>query len=177
MAVMSSKIILITGGVKSGKSTWALKYGEKAEGRRVFLATAEARDDEMRQRIEAHKIERANRWKTIEEPLNIDDIILNESGQFDVLIIDCLTMWISNMLTVFNMEKKTIVSKIINLTYALEKTAAAVVVVTNEVSMGIMPADPVSRVYQELLGRVNRDVAGISSSVYFMVSGIPQKIK
>ena len=174
---MGNKIILITGGVKSGKSAMALKRGEEKGPRRAFIATALSLDDEMEQKILAHRSERGDRWTTFEESRDIAGLINKIHGNFDIVLIDCLTMWVSNLLTVFNMTKEKILKESARLISGLEKTPLEIILVTNEVNMGIMPGDHVSRIYQALLGSLNRDAANIANSVYFLISGIPLKIK
>lgn len=174
---MAPEIVLVTGGVKSGKSSWALQYAEEKGIKRAFIATATALDEEMRQKIRAHRMERADRWTTIEESLNVAGLVDKESGRFDVMLIDCLTLWVSNMLTIYNMTRDAVCQEAAKLKTALLKSPSRIILVTNEVNMGIMPADRVSRLYQDLLGSLNREIAGVATQVCFMVCGIAQKIK
>ncbi len=175
--IHDNEIILITGGVKSGKSSWALKLGEEKEVDRAFIATAIAGDKEMEQKILLHQQERADRWMTFEEPREVADVLENKTTDFDVILIDCLTLWVSNLMTMYAMQREAILSEYKKLIEVLQKVPAKIIVVTNEVSMGIMPADDLSRDYQTLLGKINRDIAAVAKTVYFMVAGIPQKIK
>lgn len=174
---MEKEIILVTGGVKSGKSSWALQCGEEKGSERAFIATATALDKEMERKILMHQKERGNRWTTFEEPKDVTGLFERIKGEFDVVLIDCLTLWVSNLLTIYNMTEDSIVQESGKFISALEKATPDIILVTNEVGMGIMPADHVSRSYQDLLGRLNRDAAGIADSVCLMVSGIAQKIK
>ena len=157
---------MITGGVKSGKSSYALSLAENFQGKKVFLATAEAFDDEMRDKIERHQKERGDSFITIEEPIKIDHII--ESN----LILDCITLWMNNIL--FNSledQWEDILTRF--LTQMQENT----IIVTNETGLGNIPANELTRRYNRYLGLANRLVAQAVDDVYFMVAGIPLKIK
>jgi len=170
-------IILITGGVKSGKSSFALTCGEAKGNERAFVATATALDDEMARKISAHREERKDRWKTFEEPRDIAGVIEKIGGVFDVVLVDCLTMWVSNLLTLYNMTSDGILTEFEKLQKALADVPAEVVLVTNEVGLGIMPGDKLSRAYQHLLGLLNKEMAKAATGLYLMVAGFPLKIK
>ena len=174
---MQHDIILVTGGMKSGKSTWAMHFGENCASTRAFIATATACDDEMKRKIIAHQRERGDRWNTFEESRAVAQLLKNIEKDFDIVLIDCLTIWVSNLLTIYRLTEDTVLQEIDILMEALRESQTRVILVSNEVGMGIMPADSLSRSYQRLLGSVNKKIAGIADSVYFMVSGIPQKIK
>ncbi|AEA34277.1 bifunctional adenosylcobinamide kinase/adenosylcobinamide-phosphate guanylyltransferase [Hippea maritima] len=162
-------ITLITGGVRSGKSRYALKMALSYK-RRLFIATAVAFDDEMKKRIEKHKQERGNLFKTIEEPVYLSRA-LDGANNFDVCLIDCLTVWVSNLL----FYKKE--AQIEAFFKALDKITSDVVVVSNEVGLGIMPDNTLSRRYVDLLGEVNQKLADVSDRVVFMISGQPLNVK
>jgi len=174
---MQHDIILVIGGMKSGKSTWALELGEKSASTRAFIATATARDDEMKRKIIAHQRERGDRWNTLEEPRAVAQLLKDRGKDYEIVLIDCLTLWVSNLLTIYSLTEDTVLHEIDALMEVLSESSTPVILVSNEVGMGIMPADSLSRCYQGLLGSVNKQIAGIADSVYFMVSGIPQKIK
>ena len=174
---MNSEIILVTGGVKSGKSSFALRLAEEMGLIRGFVATATALDDEMRKKIAAHQAERGQGWQTFESPSALAQQIETISGSMDIILVDCLTMWISNLLTIDDLEREQIESECDTLLQALKSAPCPVILVTNEVNMGIMPADERTRLYQNLLGALNRDVASIATRVYFMIAGITQQIK
>jgi adenosylcobinamide kinase/adenosylcobinamide-phosphate guanylyltransferase len=174
---MSNEIILLTGGVKSGKSAYALQCGEQGTSERAFVATATARDNEMTAKIEKHRMERGTRWKTFEEPRDIAGLIAKIAGVFDVVLVDCLTLWVSNMLTMYNLTHDEMAEAFAGLVAGVRKAPARIVLVTNEVGLGVIPADSMSRSYQNLLGNLNRDIARVATSVYFMVSGVPLKMK
>ena len=170
-------LTLVTGGIKSGKSSWALQQGEKLSGARAFIATAQALDDEMKNRIAKHRQSRGDAWVTFEEPKDLVPLVDDITGRFDIILIDCLTIWLSNLLTIYSMDEEAAAQQIVGLSACLSRTASRVYVISNETGMGIIPADPLSRLYQRLLGRLNSEVAAAADEVYLMVSGIPVKIK
>ncbi len=164
-------IELITGGVKSGKSSYALKLAlSRKQKSRFFIATAEALDEEMTERINKHKQERGNRFETIEEPLDVPESLL-QLPQNSVCVIDCITLWISNLM---HHKRTDLIHRLIDV---LNSTSCDVIIVTNEVGMGIVPANKLARRYTELLGETNARIAEISDRVTLMISGIPVTIK
>ncbi|MCX8085133.1 MAG: bifunctional adenosylcobinamide kinase/adenosylcobinamide-phosphate guanylyltransferase [Calditerrivibrio sp.] len=165
-------VTLITGGIKSGKSSFALSLGEGYKNR-LFIATAEPFDDDMKKKIDLHKMERGDGWTTIEEPLNLTNA-LKDSEHYDFIIIDCLTMWVNNIL-----YHKVDIDIYINdfLKYLKRGLNSELVLVTNEVGLGIIPIDSVVREYVNLLGQVNQKLAHLSERVILMVSGLPFYIK
>jgi adenosylcobinamide kinase/adenosylcobinamide-phosphate guanylyltransferase len=157
---------LITGGIKSGKSSKALEIALSFPQPRFFLATAEAFDDEMRERIARHKAERAADFQTIEEPL---DIVL---ALRERMVLDCLPLWLNNM---FHYGRESeIESAAARLTAALPRD---IVIVTNEIGMGFIPADPLSRRYGDALGRLNARIASACDQVILMVAGQALTVK
>jgi adenosylcobinamide kinase / adenosylcobinamide-phosphate guanylyltransferase len=174
---MNSEIVLITGGVKSGKSTYALSYGREKGRDRAFVATAMDFDDEMHLKIMNHQKERGDIWKTFEEPKDIAGLVTKISGVFNIVLVDCMTLWVSNLLTVYNMTREDIESEFSNLVTSIQQSSASIVIVTNEVGLGIIPVDRITRSYQNLLGNLNREIAKIATDVFFMVAGMPLKMK
>lgn len=168
---------MITGGIKSGKSSFALACGEQGTRERAFVATACALDEEMQVKIDHHRRERADRWKTFEEPRDIAGLITKISGVFDVVLVDCLTLWVSNMLTVYGMTRDNIEQEFARLLDTVRSASARIILVTNEVGLGVIPADSLARSYQNLLGMLNRQTARAATSLYFLVSGVPLKMK
>jgi len=177
MQSMPGRIILITGGVKSGKSAYALTLGQELGVKHAFIATATAGDDEMARKIAAHKAERAGRWQTYEEPFDIASVLQRIGHEYSSVIIDCMTLWVSNLLTLHNLADDEIEAAFSGFVEALKSVACPVIIVTNEVGLGVMPADRLARRYQNQLGAVNRRIAGVSDGIYVMISGIPVKIK
>lgn len=174
---MNCGITLITGGASSGKSAHALRLGRELGARRAFIATATALDEEMAGKIETHRQERGPGWHTVEEPRDLAAAVRQAAASCDVVLVDCLTMWISNLLTLYGIPEHELRSEVDALAAALQDAAAPVILVTNEVGLGIMPADRLSRQYQKLLGQANMRIAGIAGSVYMMMSGIALRLR
>ena len=158
--------IRITGGVKSGKSSFALKKADTFPGKKLFIATATAFDDEMRKRIARHKQERSSEYITVEEPLYLQNI------RGDNIVLDCLTMWMNNL---FFEEKEEEWQEI--LMPFLDNLPENAVIVTNEVGLGNIPPDTVSRKYNEYLAAANKLTAGKVDRVVMMVAGLPLYLK
>jgi adenosylcobinamide kinase / adenosylcobinamide-phosphate guanylyltransferase len=175
--------ILITGGARSGKSTLAQEMGKKAKGQVLFVATAEAGDEEMTRRIVAHKQSRPANWKTLEVQTHIGNHILKEMGQAGTVIIDDITLLVMNVFTACGetaaaeVIDKAVTAEIQELIDCLDGAKADFFIVTNEVGLGIIPGDIVSRLYRDLLGKANRMLAARVNGVYFMVAGIPMVVK
>jgi adenosylcobinamide kinase/adenosylcobinamide-phosphate guanylyltransferase len=176
-----AEIILITGGARSGKSRHALGLAETRPGERLFLATSPAVDVEMRQRISRHQEERRERgWRTVEESLRPMDVLAGYP-EAEVVLLDCLTLWLSNLL--FEAAEPEIFSEEMVSDLASELVAAArqrrglVVMVTNEVGLGIVPENPLARHYRDLLGRCNQVVAAGADRVDLVTCGIAMTIK
>jgi adenosylcobinamide kinase/adenosylcobinamide-phosphate guanylyltransferase len=168
------KIVFILGGARSGKSTFALQEASALEGKKAFIATAEAFDDEMRLRIEKHKEERGKGWITHEEPLSISILLQNIRDSYSVILVDCLTLWVSNIMHAgldFNDEAARLVDTI------SQEHPALIYIVSNEVGMGLVPETALGRIYRDNIGLLNRKVAEAATDVYFMAAGIPMKIK
>jgi adenosylcobinamide kinase / adenosylcobinamide-phosphate guanylyltransferase len=177
------KNILITGGARSGKSTLAQELGKKAKGQVLFVATAEAGDEEMTRRITAHKKSRPSGWKTLEIQTHIGNSILKKPGRANTVIIDDITLLVMNVFTkcgekaAADIIDKAVTEEIQELIDCIKHGKVDFIVVTNEVGLGIIPADIVSRLYRDLLGKANRMLAAAMDEVYFMVAGIPMVVK
>lgn len=164
--------ILITGGIKSGKSEFALKL-VKSLKKVYFIATAIPEDKEMEEKILRHKNKRPKKFITIEEPLYLTKKVRNLSKN-SVLIIDCINIWVANMMKHFNEDK--ILQEVKNFCSCI-KRFAKVVIVTNEVGLSLVATNNLARKFQEILGKVNQILAKNADRVYLMVSGIPVRIK
>ena len=177
---MSKKCILILGGARSGKSQFAQKLASKLSDKVVFVATAEAGDEEMHSRIEVHKKSRPRNWHTLEAPVGIARRIQAQIGNADVVIIDCITMLVSNLLVGEGDDKcgeEQVATEIDQLTECMDKLEAAFIIVSNEVGLGLVPENKLGRFYRDFLGRVNQLLAQRADEIYFMVSGIPLTVK
>ena len=172
---MKHKVTLITGGGRSGKSSYALRITQPFQ-HKVFIATAEAFDDEMTDRISRHQQERGNAFKTIEEPVRLAEAMAAVSADTQVAVIDCITVWLGNLMHHLKIDEKNCgpVERFIEM---LASPPCDVVIVTNEIGMGLIPTDAMVREYRDLAGSVNQKIAGIADAVFFVVSGIPFKIK
>lgn len=167
------KTYLITGGVKSGKSSFALNIAKNAK-KPFFIATGWAGDEEMANRIKKHKEERSSLWTTIEEKMDLKAAIASAIKQkADFIIVDCLTLWISNLMY----GKKNINNYVSDLTETLVKTEIPITLVTNEVGLGIVPNSKDARDFRDILGFVNQKLAKVVDKVIFLVSGIPMELK
>jgi adenosylcobinamide kinase/adenosylcobinamide-phosphate guanylyltransferase len=173
---MGKKMILITGGCRSGKSRFALDYANQHFSKKIYIATCEALDEEMVQRIENHQKIRGPEWQTIEEPLEIVGEIGQYRNEVDLILLDCITLWLSNLLTKGNTDLK-IIDEINRLVEIMKQTSTSLIMVSNEVGMGIVPADPLSRRFRDLSGMANQRIAEVVDMVIFMVSGIPIFLK
>ncbi len=170
-----NRVVFITGGARSGKSNHALALADDAR-HKAFIATAEPFDHEMQDRIEQHQQQRGNNFKTIEEPIDIAGAFSALDEQTDLVVVDCLTVWLGNLMHRYNAESKTS-PKIAAFLQALKTPPCDIVVVSNELGMGIVPENDMARLFRDLSGTVNQQVAAIADEVIFMVSGIPLTVK
>lgn len=169
-------IHLVTGGARSGKSTYAQRAAEEAAGDDLlFVATAEPLDDDMADRIRRHRDDRGPRWRTVEAPVDVAEVIRAERA--DAIVLDCLTLWVSNLLCGRDASDEQIVRHADALCDALRAQRAPIWIVTNEVGLGIVPADALSRRYRDGLGRCNQRVAAAADRVTLMVAGLPLAVK
>ncbi len=173
---MPKKIIFITGGVRSGKSQFALELARGICGPKAFLATAQALDEEMAQRIRNHKQSRPKDWQTLEEPLEVAQVLQDHGDDFRLMLLDCLTLWISNCLMA-GWEDQKILAETERLLRLSRQVRCSLIFVSNEVGWGIVPDNPSARVFRDLSGSVHQKMAREADEVYFMICGLPQKIK
>jgi adenosylcobinamide kinase / adenosylcobinamide-phosphate guanylyltransferase len=166
-------VTLVLGGVRSGKSRFAQKLAEK-ESSVAFVATAKAVDEEMRNKIHRHQQERPKHWRTVEEPLDLARVFDERAQQFKILLVDCLTFFVANVLEA---DPEMVNPRIDGLVEALQKVPTSVVLVSNEVGSGVVPPYPAGRQFRDLLGEVNQKVASIADKVVLMVAGLPLVLK
>jgi adenosylcobinamide kinase/adenosylcobinamide-phosphate guanylyltransferase len=186
------RLIVILGGARSGKSTFAVRLAESSERPVAFIATATAGDDEMRERIARHRASRPRQWHTLEEPLDLAGAVRTASNLAEVLLLDCITLWLANWLfqRYGTTDEEEFASSALFDEEALQKEVGALleavkflapkqtlIVVTNEVGLGIVPAYPLGRVYRDALGYVNQCLAQAADRVYLMVAGLAVDIK
>jgi len=172
-ATQLSGTTFILGGARSGKSRYGEKLVLNTKLHPVYIATAQARDDEMRARITEHKNRRDANWITIEEPLALCDVLSNHATSANALLVDCLTLWLSNLM----MAGKDIEEETVKLTNLIPKLAGPVVFVSNEVGMGLVPETSVGREFRDHQGRLNQRVALVADSVQFIAAGYPLFLK
>ena len=172
-------ITFVTGGARSGKSAYAVELAKRSSGPVVYLATAEPIDDEMRARIAKHQAERPAEWRTIEEPLELARRFEEEVELGSTVIVDCMTVWLGNVLE-HHAPKATVqaanayaLGEVERLGSVAADRGLALIVISNEVGSGIVPADALTRGYRDLLGEVNQRLAAMAGSVVLLVSGIP----
>ena len=180
---MRGGLTFIVGGARSGKSTRAEQLAARGE-RVLYVATAEGRDDEMRSRIAAHRAARPEHWDTLEEPLDPAGALRSIHHRYDTVLIDCLTLWVSNLLLARppgNAAEAATAERILisasELLGVCKGSHANWIVVSNEVGLGVVPPSPLGRVFRDVLGRVNQVVAAQANEVYLMVAGLPLQIK
>jgi len=165
-------VILITGGVRSGKSLRAEELARAFPGRPVYIATAEALDAEMSERIAAHRARRGSDWIEREVPLDLAQALLETDGG-GARLIDCLTLWLSNLLH----SDRDWSQELAHLTNALSRQCSPVVMVTNEVGFGIVPDNALARAFRDAAGIMNKTVAAAADKVELVVAGLPMKLK
>lgn len=166
------KSILITGGVRSGKSRIAEAWTQTEAGTAYYIATAQAFDTEMEARIAAHIERRGPEWITLQEPLDIIEVLQTTDGKGPRLV-DCLTLWLSNMMHA-EIDWK---SKADTLAEALGTQTSPVLIVTNEVGLGIVPDNALAREFRDAQGHLNQTIAAAATEVYLAVAGYPMKVK
>lgn len=170
------KITFILGGARSGKSSYAVKLA-KSSGRKVaFIATCIFTDSEMKKRIKLHKRSRPAGWKVVEEGVDIGSVLSGLEGAYDVILIDCLGLFVTNLLAK-RLTDKQIERRIKELRSAISTARGAVIVASNDVGSGIVPDNLLARRFRDLLGMTNQMMAAQADEVIFMQAGIPLIIK
>ncbi|MBS3948883.1 MAG: bifunctional adenosylcobinamide kinase/adenosylcobinamide-phosphate guanylyltransferase [Dethiobacter sp.] len=180
---MPEKIIFITGGARSGKSRLAEKLAESNGGQVAYIATAGVLDAEMAERVKIHQERRPAGWLTIEEPLSLTGALTRVPATVGFVIVDCLTLWLTNrLLQEWETVDMAVLEKEILLELALfmdqlPSTPFRIAIVTNEVGCGIVPESALARAFRDLAGRANQMVAARADTVYLTVTGLPLKLK
>lgn len=176
-----SRTIFITGGARSGKSSFAEKLTFQFGNKLGYLATAQTLDVEMIERVKKHQNRRGNEWSTIEEPIQLAKALVGCDGQYHAILVDCLTLWLSNLLfkyedTGINIEG--VVSEDLEcLKSTLQNMETPVILVSNEVGMGIVPENKLARLFRDIAGATNQSIAALADEVYVVISGIPLRLK
>ena len=167
--------ILITGGARSGKSDFAMSLANEFS-RKIFLATAQPLDEEMAERIEKHRLGRGTEWRTAEEPLELVEAMQKLSSETEIIVIDCITLWITNLL-MRGAGNELVITRLDELAETVSSFPVPLIIVTNEVGSGIVPENKLARDFRDLAGLANRKLAVACNRVVFMVAGIPMLLK
>lgn len=172
---------LITGGVRSGKSRFAEQLAQRYGAPLCYLATAQALDGEMDERIARHRARRGPDWHTVEEPLALPQTLARLDGTYRALLVDCVTLWLTNLLLLRELpeaeREEAVLADVRRLATTLRSLETPVILVTNEVGMGIVPEHPLGRLFRDLAGQANQILAATCSEVYAVICGIPLKLK
>lgn len=173
----ASASVLVIGGCRSGKSRYALHWAESlAVAQRIFVATCVPRDEEMQDRVAMHRRQRSSgRWQTVEEPLRLAETIHSYAAPDNVVLVDCLTLWLNNLL--LETEADALDGPFSELTRALAQARGPVILVSNEVGTGIVPENALARRFRDTAGLMNQRVAAAAARVVWMVAGIPVTVK
>lgn len=164
--------VLVLGGARSGKSRFAETLAEAADGLLVYIATAEAHDDEMRERIFEHHSRRNQRWTTVDTPIRLPDAIFAHAAEDTIVLVDCLTLWLTNLM----LGDHDVAAASAEFAQALD-SPHHIVLVSNEVGLGIVPENALARRFRDLSGRLNQEVASLCDAVVFTAAGLPLILK
>jgi adenosylcobinamide kinase/adenosylcobinamide-phosphate guanylyltransferase len=177
---MAKQCILLLGGARSGKSYYAQQLAAELGGKVLFVATGEALDEEMQARIAEHRKDRPKNWRTLEIPTGVGKGIEKQIGDAEVVVIDCITLLISNLLRSepdYPEAEKRVKVEINQLIDAMDRLDASFIIVSNEVGMGLVPENKLGRIYRDLLGKANQLLASHATEVYLMVACLPVQVK
>jgi len=176
-----SQTTFITGGARSGKSRFAEQLAVGYGAPLCYLATAQPLDSEMDHRISVHQQRREDAWHTIEEPLQLAEALANVDGHYNAVLIDCLTLWLSNLLMLHEYlgakAEERILEDVRHLAETLRGMTTPVIIVSNEVGMGIVPENRLARIFRDIAGQANQMVAAAADQAWLVASGIPVKLK
>jgi adenosylcobinamide kinase/adenosylcobinamide-phosphate guanylyltransferase len=172
---LAPRLVVVGGGARSGKSRFALSRAQALGSRRLFIATAERSDDEMRDRIARHRAERGDGFDTLEEPRALAEALAADRDH-DVIVIDCLTIWISNLL-VDGAAAEAVEERVRGLLAALARRRSHVVIVSNEVGMGLVPETPLGRVFRDVTGQAHQRLAAAADEIYLAAMGVVLRLR
>lgn len=170
---MPPETLFILGGARSGKSRYAQRRAEAFPGKLIFIATAQAFDAEMTDRIAQHRMDRGGRWSTVEAPLDLATAIATHDAPDTILLIDCLTLWASNLM----LQDRDIPRETARLVTAIRATYGPLILVANEVGLGIVPDNALARRFRDVAGSINQAVAAASDEAVMMFAGLPMWLK
>lgn len=170
---MTGHRLLVLGGARSGKSRLAQARAEARDGRLIYVATAEAWDDEMRERIATHRADRGPEWTTVEAPLDLAATIAARSDPDTTLLVDCLTLWATNVM----LAERELETEITTLAEVVTTFQGTLILVANEVGLGIVPDNALARRFRDFAGRINQAMAAVADEVVFVAAGLPLRLK
>jgi adenosylcobinamide kinase/adenosylcobinamide-phosphate guanylyltransferase len=174
MSAAPFRLAFISGGAKSGKSRFAQNLAESLPSPRLYVATGEALDEEMEARIARHQQERGSEWQTREEPLALAQVLREANGCYGVILVDCLTIWLSNLVT---RKEAELEGEKQHLMGVLQTMTTPVILVSNEVGWGIVPVNPLARRFRDLAGVLHQEIAVLADAAVLVVSGLPLYLK
>jgi adenosylcobinamide kinase/adenosylcobinamide-phosphate guanylyltransferase len=176
-----AQIIFITGGTRSGKSIFAENRAAEFGENLGYLATAQALDGEMEERVKLHQQRRGAEWHTIEEPTRLAEALTDCDGTYQVILVDCVTLWLSNLMFLYEDSvipcEERIDANLQSLKSTLQRMVTPVILVSNEVGMGIVPENKLARQFRDIAGRTNQFLAALADEVHVVISGIPLRLK
>ena len=176
-----ARMMFITGGARSGKSAFAERRAREFGARLAYLATAQILDSEMDERVRRHRERRGPEWHTIEEPIHLSQALARCDGQYQAILVDCVTLWLSNLLLKYEeageQSEERIREDALRLKNTLHGMVTPVILVSNEVGMGIVPDNGLARMFRDSAGLVNQTLAALADEVHIVISGIPVKLK
>ncbi|MEO1749412.1 MAG: bifunctional adenosylcobinamide kinase/adenosylcobinamide-phosphate guanylyltransferase [Pseudomonadota bacterium] len=170
---LTSGTVLVLGGARSGKSAFAEQLVLDSGSQPLYVATAQIWHDEMRSRVEAHRERRQTQWQTLEEPLELPSLLEREARQGRAILVDCLTLWVTNLM----LAEADMADRFASLCAALRKCEGLIVLVSNEVGLGIVPDNKMARDFRDHAGRLHQDVAALADQVHFNAAGLPLTLK
>lgn len=165
--------VLVLGGARSGKSRTALQLAESASPERIYIATAQAYDEEMRERIAQHRAERDGSWRTVDAPLDLVEAVRAQTAPGQAVLVDCLTLWLSNII----LAERDPAHESNRLVQAVRDAGGPLILVSNEVGQGIVPTTPLGRRFRDEQGRLNQRIAEVCDAVVFVAAGCPILLK
>ena len=172
---VTKDFVFVMGGARSGKSSWALRYAEEHYDSYIFLATAEVLDEEMAERVRLHQESRGAKWNLVEEPLMLAEALEKKCAGVDAVLIDCLTIWLSNVLLQKGEEEVAAYEE--SFFEVISRRNQAIIAVANEVGTGVVPEYPLGRKFRDLAGSLNQRTAREADKVYYMIAGLPMCLK
>jgi adenosylcobinamide kinase / adenosylcobinamide-phosphate guanylyltransferase len=169
------RILFVLGGAASGKSEYALQLAS-LRGPRAFVATGQGLDEEMAERIARHQATRSAEWETVEEPLDVEAWFTKRGSEYRVILFDCVTLWLSNLVGI-GLTESVIVARVERLLAEMRRSGAKIIIVSNELGCGLVPAESSVRAFRDLSGRVNQCLAAGADEAYLVASGLPIRMK